>query len=121
MTMGPLCQVYGEEVCPGLKAGGKINWIRRTIPCVAPGARIPKGFEVDVRSVRGPGRGRGRVRHRVSSPSIDTGPPSSTESGCGCGVAVWRARAGARASLGAAAAAWRGAAGAACRRRSRLN
>lgn len=119
MTMGPLCQVYGEEVCPGLKAGGKINWIRRTIPCVAPGARIPKGFEVDVRSVRGPGRV--RVRHRVSSPSVDTGPPSSTESGCGCGVAVWRARAGARASLGAAAAAWRGAAGAACRRRSGLN
>ncbi|GAB4816670.1 hypothetical protein N2152v2_003716 [Parachlorella kessleri] len=40
--------VFGEEVCPGLKAGGRINWMRRTIPCTAPGSKIPKSFEIDV-------------------------------------------------------------------------
>jgi large subunit ribosomal protein L25 len=41
-------KVYGEEVCPGLKAGGRINWISRTIACVARGDQVPEGFEVDV-------------------------------------------------------------------------
>lgn len=42
-------QVFGDEVCPGIKAGGRINWIKRTIPCAAPGDRIPRKFEVDIR------------------------------------------------------------------------
>jgi large subunit ribosomal protein L25 len=41
-------QVFGEEVCPGLKAGGRINWIQRTIACIARGDSIPSGFEVDI-------------------------------------------------------------------------
>lgn len=42
-------KIYGEEVCPGLKAGGRINWIQRTIACSARGDAVPKGFEVDIR------------------------------------------------------------------------
>lgn len=44
-------KVYGEEVCPGLKAGGRINWIARTIACIARGDQVPEGFEVDVSSL----------------------------------------------------------------------
>ncbi len=42
-------KVYGEEVCPGIKAGARINWIKRTVPCVVPGSSIPTSFEIDVR------------------------------------------------------------------------
>ena len=42
-------RVYGEEGSPGLKAGGRINWIQRTVACVAQGDAIPEGFEIDVR------------------------------------------------------------------------
>lgn len=41
-------QVFGEEVCPGIKAGGRINWIQRTIACTTKGDSIPKAFEVDI-------------------------------------------------------------------------
>lgn len=34
---------------PGLKAGGRVNWIRRTIPCLARGDSIPHDFTVDIR------------------------------------------------------------------------
>ena len=40
--------VRGEELCPGLKAGGRINWIKRTIPVLARGDGIPAAFEVDI-------------------------------------------------------------------------
>ena len=40
--------VRGEELCPGLKAGGRINWIKRTIPVLARGDGIPPAFEVDI-------------------------------------------------------------------------
>jgi len=42
-------RVFGEEVSPGLKAGGRINWIRRAVSCIAHGNAIPQEFEVDVR------------------------------------------------------------------------
>lgn len=41
-------RVYGEEVCPGLKQGGRVNWIARTIPCVSLGDGVPSAFEVDI-------------------------------------------------------------------------
>ncbi|PRW59407.1 50S ribosomal L25 [Chlorella sorokiniana] len=41
-------KVIGDDVCPGIKAGGRVNWIRRTIPCVARGDAIPKDFTVDI-------------------------------------------------------------------------
>lgn len=41
-------KVYGEELSPGLKAGGRINWIERTIPCIARGDSIPEKFEVNI-------------------------------------------------------------------------
>ena len=41
-------RVYGEEICPGLKAGGRINWIVRKISCTARGDSIPVAFEVDI-------------------------------------------------------------------------
>ncbi len=42
-------QVIGEDISPGIKAGGRINWIRRTIPCLARGDSIPQDFTVDIR------------------------------------------------------------------------
>jgi large subunit ribosomal protein L25 len=42
-------KVIGDDVSPGLKAGGRINWIRRTIPCLARGDSIPRDFTVDIR------------------------------------------------------------------------
>lgn len=41
-------KVFGFEICPGLKAGGRINWITRTIACTAMGSAIPNAFEVDI-------------------------------------------------------------------------
>lgn len=43
-------QVIGEDVSPGIKGGGRVNWIRRTIPCLARGDSIPRDFTVDIRS-----------------------------------------------------------------------
>lgn len=42
-------RVFGEEVCPGLKSGGSLNWIKRTISCIADGHAVPASFELDVR------------------------------------------------------------------------
>ncbi|KAI3439005.1 hypothetical protein D9Q98_001417 [Chlorella vulgaris] len=41
-------KVIGDDVSPGLKAGGRVNWIRRTIPCLARGDSIPHDFTVDI-------------------------------------------------------------------------
>jgi len=41
-------KVFGFEICPGLKAGGRINWITRTIACTAMGSSIPNAFEVNI-------------------------------------------------------------------------
>ena len=41
-------RIFGEEVSPGLKAGGRINWISRTIPCTARGDAVPQAFEVNI-------------------------------------------------------------------------
>lgn len=41
-------KVIGDDVSPGIKAGGRINWIRRTIPCLARGDSIPREFVVDI-------------------------------------------------------------------------
>lgn len=41
-------KVFGEELCPGIKAGGRVNWIKRTVPCSAPGNRIPSHFELNI-------------------------------------------------------------------------
>ena len=43
--------MIGDDVSPGIKAGGRINWIRRTIPCLARGDSIPREFVVDIRWV----------------------------------------------------------------------
>lgn len=40
--------LFGEEVCPGLKAGGRVNRIRRTVPVRTTGGNVPIGFEVDI-------------------------------------------------------------------------
>lgn len=44
-------KVIGDDLSPGIKAGGRINWIRRTIPCLARGDAIPPDFTVDIRCV----------------------------------------------------------------------
>jgi hypothetical protein len=51
-----LMQAIGDDVSPGIKAGGRINWIRRTIPCTARGDAIPSDFTIDIRWGRGQGR-----------------------------------------------------------------
>lgn len=42
-------KTFGKEVSPGIRAGGRVNWIRRTIPCLVEGsASVPQFFEVDI-------------------------------------------------------------------------
>lgn len=42
-------KIFGREVSPGIRAGGRVNWIRRTIPCLVEGsASVPQFFEVDI-------------------------------------------------------------------------
>jgi hypothetical protein len=42
-------RTFGRELSPGIRAGGRVNWIRRTVPCVVQGAlEVPQFFEVDI-------------------------------------------------------------------------
>ena len=42
-------KTFGREVSPGIRAGGRVNWIRRTIPCLVQGSvSVPEFFEVDI-------------------------------------------------------------------------
>ncbi|KAL4423248.1 hypothetical protein ABPG77_000040 [Micractinium sp. CCAP 211/92] len=41
-------KVIGDDVSPGVKAGGRVNWINRTIACIARGDAIPSDFTVDI-------------------------------------------------------------------------
>ena len=42
-------KTFGREVSPGIRAGGRVNWIRRTIPCLVEGSvSVPQFFEVDI-------------------------------------------------------------------------
>ncbi|WPT18039.1 50S ribosomal protein L25 [Picochlorum sp. SENEW3] len=41
-------KTFGKEVSPGIRAGGRVNWIRRTVPCLVRGYDIPQFFEVDI-------------------------------------------------------------------------
>jgi len=43
-------KIWGKEVCPGLKAGGHINYMKRAVPCLCPGDNVPTSFEVDIRN-----------------------------------------------------------------------
>jgi ribosomal protein L25 (general stress protein Ctc) len=68
--------VFGEEVCPGIKAGGRINWIRRTIPCLARGDAVPASFEVNIRcGGAGSGAGAGGRAALRAAPRAPMQPP----------------------------------------------
>lgn len=41
-------RLVGTEVCPGLKMGGRVNWLTRTIPITVPGDMIPTHVDMDV-------------------------------------------------------------------------
>jgi large subunit ribosomal protein L25 len=41
-------KTFGSEVSPGIKSGGRVNWIRRTIPCLVSSGQVPTHFEVDI-------------------------------------------------------------------------
>ncbi len=44
-------KTFGRETCPGIRAGGRVNWIRRTVPCIVDTAKadaVPASFEVDI-------------------------------------------------------------------------
>ena len=41
-------KLSGEDVCPGMRKGGFINFIRRTVPCVSTGAAVPESFTADL-------------------------------------------------------------------------
>lgn len=46
-------KTFGREVSPGIRAGGRVNWIRRTIPCIVEGtALVPQSFEVDISNLK---------------------------------------------------------------------
>ena len=41
-------QVIGEDASPGIKRGGYINLVRRTVRCLCAGADIPSSLEINV-------------------------------------------------------------------------
>ena len=44
-------RTFGREMSPGIRAGGRVNWIRRTVPClvdVSEAEAVPASFEVDI-------------------------------------------------------------------------
>jgi large subunit ribosomal protein L25 len=41
-------RTFGMEASPGIRAGGRVNWIRRTVPCVVEKGEVPQYFEVDI-------------------------------------------------------------------------
>lgn len=43
-----LCQVIGEDACPGVKQNGFPYLIRRSVDCSCPGDAIPAAIEVDI-------------------------------------------------------------------------
>ena len=40
--------VLGEDACPGIRKGGFLQMIRRTVPTLCRGDAVPPCFEVDV-------------------------------------------------------------------------
>ncbi|KDD74220.1 hypothetical protein H632_c1480p0 [Helicosporidium sp. ATCC 50920] len=40
--------IVGEDSCPGLKAGGRINYIQRMLPCLCRGDAVPSHFDLDI-------------------------------------------------------------------------
>ena len=41
-------QVIGEDASPGIKRGGYINLVRRTVRCLCAGEDIPESLEINV-------------------------------------------------------------------------
>lgn len=44
-------RTFGREASPGIRAGGRVNWIRRTVPCLVTYSEevgVPGCFEVDI-------------------------------------------------------------------------
>ena len=44
-------RTFGKEASPGIRAGGRVNWIRRTVPCLVDASAahaVPACFEVDI-------------------------------------------------------------------------
>jgi len=44
-------RTFGKEASPGIRAGGRVNWIRRTVPCLVDASAahaVPGYFEVDI-------------------------------------------------------------------------
>jgi len=63
-------KVVGEDVSPGIKKGGFVNLIRRTISCLCMGDKVPTHFEVDVSKLD--------LGDRIGLETIDYLPPEIT-------------------------------------------
>lgn len=57
----------GEDVSPGIKKGGFVNLIRRSVSCLCMGDRVPTHFEVDVSKLE--------LGERIGLETIDNLPP----------------------------------------------
>ncbi len=44
-------QIVGEELSPGIKKGGHLNLVQRTVKCMGPASAIPESIEIDISSL----------------------------------------------------------------------
>ena len=44
-------QIVGEELSPGVKKGGHLNLVQRTVKCTGAASAIPESIEIDVSSL----------------------------------------------------------------------
>lgn len=51
--------VWGEEAAPGVKGGGWVHVVNRTVPLLCQGWAVPPKIELDVRRMNVSGRGLG--------------------------------------------------------------
>ncbi|CAL8468428.1 g7968 [Coccomyxa elongata] len=51
VTIAVPIKVVGEELSPGVKKGGHLNLIQRTVKCMGAASSIPESIEIDVSSL----------------------------------------------------------------------
>ncbi|KAF8060298.1 rplY [Scenedesmus sp. PABB004] len=52
VTVDVPVRIWNADVAPGVKAGGWLHVVNRTVPLRAPGGAVPRGIELDMRGMR---------------------------------------------------------------------
>ncbi|KAK9914844.1 hypothetical protein WJX75_001225 [Coccomyxa subellipsoidea] len=51
VTIAVPIKIVGEELSPGVKKGGHLNLVQRTVKCTGAASAIPESIEIDVSSL----------------------------------------------------------------------